>query len=484
MVIDDEVFLARRLGYGLKPGETLGPDLHKWAVRQIAEVPPLDFYGPDGSSLAGKLPPYAEPITDYGEATRQMGAYWDLERELQRHRAELGDEEYERRGFEEVFKPLTLYPAWREALARSLTAVNGPSPVFEQFWAFWVNHFAVNAEDLTKLLYGPHTRTIRSHMTGKFADMLKDAVLQPAMTFYLDNFLSAGPNSPLGKQGDTINENLARELLELHTMSPAAGYVQDDVLQTADALSGWGFYSGKSDEEPEKNKNTPFGIMFDTRRHEPGSRQILGKTYGKANKGRDQVTELMDDLSVHPATAEFLSWKLVRHFLSDIPPPDSVARVRDVWMDTGGNLVAVHTAVIDEVIAHGPGTTKFTSPTQWLHHLYRTTGIQVPTSKPLDGFNPWIDLLCQEMGEPFAGAPQPNGFSDVQEDWTSKALLERRVRYASIVAIKAPAEGRDHLFNLAARIAGADSELVQRMRSLTSTYAVTLLLSSPQFMKV
>ncbi len=410
MIQDEELFFARRLGYGLRKGETTGGPVRDWAIKQISEVPSLDFYGPDGKSIRSQLPDYAEPVPDYEEATRLVGVYFNKEHEMELLVGKMPDRERDQKQFEEVDKPMKWYPEWRNALLRSLTAVNGPSPVFERFWAFWVNHFAVKAEQMSALWYGPHTRLIRSHMTGKFADMLRDAELQPAMLFYLDNFLSTGPHSPsaLNKSGETINENLARELFELHTMSPEGGYTQADVIQAAYALTGWSIYMGKFDET--KRKGVPFGTYWDFDRHEPGPRTILGKKYGTSNRGRDQAPQLIADLAVHPATAQFLSWKLVRHFVADDPPADSVARVRDAWIQSGGDLKTIHTAVIDEVIAKAPDNEKFATPENWLHQVHRTAGIPIPLGLPKSNAEYTINLLCEELGQGYAAAPQPNGF--------------------------------------------------------------------------
>ena len=260
MAVDEELFFARRLGYGLKQGETIDGDVRDWAIKQISTVPPLDFYGPDGQSIRSTLPDLAETVPDYGEATRLVGMYFNKEHDLEEKGAS-GDQEYH-----EVDLPMKWYPEWREALLRSLTAVNGPSPVFERFWAFWVNHFTIKAEQMSTLWYGPHTRLIRSHMTGKFSDMLRDAVLQPAMVFYLDNFVSIGPHSIAARAGvpATVNENLARGLLELHTdRVPEAGYTQQDVVQDLSrALSGWQFLAAKFDDGSLLKKPPPFGAFF------------------------------------------------------------------------------------------------------------------------------------------------------------------------------------------------------------------------------
>ncbi|MEJ0012655.1 MAG: DUF1800 family protein [Bauldia sp.] len=464
MIHDEELFFARRLGYGLKQGEAISGGVRDWAVAQISEVPPLDFYGSDGKSIRSQLPDYAEPVPGYEEATRLVGFNFDNER--------IADQTAQEK----------LYPEWREALLRSLTAVNGPSPVFERFWAFWVNHFAVKAEQMTTMWYGPHTRLIRSHMTGKFAEMLRDAELQPAMLYFLDNVFSTGPHSPSGLDGpgESINENQARELFELHTMSPEGGYTQADVIQAAYALTGWSFYDGKREQ---KKRNAPFGVYWDFDRHEPGPRTIMGKKYGTSHRGQDQAPQLIADLAAHPATAQFISWKLIRHFVADDPPADSVARVRDAWMQSGGDLKVVHTAVIDEVIAEAPDHEKFSNPETWLHQMHRTASIAVPLTRPRGGHT--INILCDELGQGYAAAPQPNGYPDRKSDWISKELLERRARYAYLASSSIAAETVPYLHDFAIRLAGKDSDLVAAMQRATKPEAAaTILLASPQFMRI
>jgi uncharacterized protein (DUF1800 family) len=482
MAIDEELFFARRLGYGLKRDETVGASIRDWAIKQLSEAPPLDYYGPDNQNLRHLLPPLADPIPDYQEASRLVGLYYNKTLDLEAKQDTMPPQEFGNLYSHEVNQPQNTFPTWREALLRTLTAVNGPSPVFERFWQFWVNHFAIKAENMSSLWYGPHTRLIRSHMTGTFAQMLQDAELQPAMLFYLDNFSSTGPHSPGGRQndGETINENLARELFELHTMSPAGEYTQRDIIETSYALSGWGFYSGQRGQTIRK---MPTGVLFDIDRHEPGKRIILGKTYGTGNKGRDQAPKLIADLAIHPATAQFLSWKLVRHFVADDPPDDSVGRVKDAFIQSGGDMKTIHIAVVDEVLAKGHDTEKFTTPVTWLHMVHRTTDAPVSTTPPASGTY-WIDLLLAELGQGYNTSPQPNGFSDLKNDWTSKELLERRVRYAYMTSGRTKGEMFPFLSEYAVRLAGADSDLVSAMsKAEAPLFAVTILLASPQFMR-
>ena len=487
MALDEELFFARRLGYGLKQGETIGGSVRDWAIKQISEVPPLDFYGPDGQSIRSTLPPYAEPVADYAEATRLVGIYFNKEHELEKLAGTMPDAQLNEKIYHEVDLPQKWYPEWRDALLRSLTIVNGPSPVFERFWLFWVNHFSVKSEQMTALWYGPHTRLIRSHMTGKFSEMLRDAILQPAMVYYLDNFVSIGPHSISRRAGTagTVNENLARELLELHTMSPAGGYTQQDVVQLSYALSGWQFFAAKFDDGGILKTPPPFGSFFFFDKHEPGNRSVLGKTYDGANKGKDQAPQIITDLAVNPATAEFISRKLLRHFLADDPPDDSVANVHDAWVQSGGDLPTIHAAVIDEVLTKGHEYEKFSTPEIWFHQLHRTASLPVPTFLPKNSGVYWINLLFDELGQGYGSALQPNGYSDLKADWISKELLERRARYANLAARRINEEALAYLGDFGVRLAGPDSDLVAAMKQADNpAIAATVLLASPQFMRI
>jgi uncharacterized protein (DUF1800 family) len=329
-------------------------------------------------------------------------------------------------------------------------------------------------------------------MTGKFADMLHDAILNPAMLFYLDNWLSTGPHSPTGLGGkETINENLARELLELHTVSPAAGYTQDDVIQTAYALSGWSFYGGERNQR-DIPKSSPYGTYFNAHRHEPGTRKILGKTYDKGGKnGAGQAPAFMADLAMRSETAQFVSRKLARHFIADDPPDDSVEKIAAAWMGSDGDMIAIHTAVIDEVLGKAAENAKFLNPETWLYQVHRTTGVDVPETvvwdNGYDNSTYWISAVAAELGQPYGEPLQPNGWSDLQADWISNVLVERRLRYALQVGKKVKDAGAtvSHLTDVAQRLAGPDSALVTAVKAAgdVPSQAVAVLLASPEFLR-
>ena len=182
-----------------------------------------------------------------------------------------------------------------------------------------------------------------------------------------------------------------------------------------------------------------------------------------------------------------LATKLARHFVADEPPDDSVQRIRDAWMQSKGDLVTVHTAVIDEVIAKGPDNPKFTTPQNWVYLAHRTAHAPLPLAE-MWGRDPkaiWVSALLEEMGQAYGGVPQPNGWSDLAADWLSKELINRRLRYALKIGLSTPGSIAEHLESTAQRIAGAESDLGKTVAAADSVLdKATILLSSPQFMRI
>lgn len=486
MAIESDLFFARRLGLGLRPGEKLPAPPRQWAMDQLRQVPPLDFIGPDGKSLAAMLPPQAKLLANFDEACRVWETYKTKSVSLDAESSKIPATEYQSRQNKEIYEPYLLFPRWRDCLARTLTAVNGKSPVFERFWMFWCNHFTVATPDTEiKLFYGPHTANIRRRMIGSFEALLYDAIANPAMLIYLNNNTSTGPHSRAATgetRNNTLNENLGRELLELHTLSPSAGYTQSDVVETALVLTGWQYYAGAITNGGNP-QNIPYGTRFNAYRHEPGTRTILGKTYAPVGDGENQLRDLIHNLAVHPATAQHLSTKLARHFIADDPPTESIDRITRAFATSGGNLVAVHSAVVEEVLARAQTYPKMTTPENWLLQAYRTTGAPVPLAPPSGGEA--ILFVFKEIGQSLDECPQPNGFPDRMADWLSKEMLDRRVRQAYRIGATATDVSADSLADYAVRLAGNAAPLVQLIRRAESrAEAVALLLASPQFLKM
>ena len=262
---------ARRVGYGLKFDEAIPADAIEWASSQLSSIPKLGVIQPDGSDLLDdanfKKNKDHVPIPEMSEAVKLWGQLHNRWMEINELADTMPPSQWDELMQKEVYFRRADIVQWRDCLCRTSTAAHGEASVFEKFWTFWVNHFAVHARHFTKLFYGPHTRIIRSHMLGHFNDLARNAILNPAMLEYLDNIFSTGPNSLMVKKkwdpGATINENLAREVLELHTIGTAADFNQDDVIQMTYALTGWGIYSGKKDElEGRSIRGQEFGVYL------------------------------------------------------------------------------------------------------------------------------------------------------------------------------------------------------------------------------
>jgi uncharacterized protein (DUF1800 family) len=213
-----------------------------------------------------------------------------------------------------------------EALARLQRAVIADCGFVERLVVFWSNHFCISANKggLARMWAGSFEReAIRPHVLGRFSDMLKAVEQHPAMLFFLDNQQSLGPESRAGenrKRG--LNENLAREIMELHTLGVGGGYSQDDVTSLARIITGWTF-AGRLGQ-----LGTPGTFVFNANAHQPGAQRLLGKIY--ENNGVAQGEAALADIARHPSTAKFIATKFVRHFVADDPPPALVARLQDV----------------------------------------------------------------------------------------------------------------------------------------------------------
>ena len=238
----------------------------------------------------------------------------------------------------------------KEVGQRTLAAIHSRTPLIERLTHFWSNHFTVSiaGKPVVAVLVGAFEReAIRPHVTGRFHDMLRAVVGHPAMLIYLDNATSVGPNSRGGRARDKgLNENLARELLELHTLGVDGGYTQADVQELAKILTGWSVGRPKSDEAGQ--------FRFHRVIHEPGDKTLLGKRYREAGMAEGEAA--LADLARHPATARHIATKVARHFIADRPPPAAVDHLARVFRDSDGDLGELTRAVI--ALAGGLGRSR------------------------------------------------------------------------------------------------------------------------------
>ena len=360
-----------------------------------------------------------------------------------------------------------------EALARIQKQAEAEAGYVERLVAFWSNHFAVSVAkgQVLRATAGSFEReAIRPHVLGRFADMLKAVEQHPAMLFYLDNQRSIGPNSRAGRnRGKGLNENLARETLELHTLGVDGGYTQADVTALARIITGWTF-AGRLGRIGE-----PGSFVFLPNAHEPGPQTLLGKSYAQA--GLAQGEAALADLARHPATARHIATKLVRHFVADDPPPPLVARIAKVFADTDGDLAAVSLALIQEDDAWRPPLTKMRTPAEFLLAITRATGFVPPQPQPILG-------ALYVMGMALWGPPGPNGFPDTADAWASPEAMKVRLDI-SWRAAQQVKNGEEPLAMLEAVAGGAASPETRQAigRAESRQQALAILFMSPEFQR-
>ncbi|WP_439520355.1 DUF1800 domain-containing protein [Hydrogenophaga sp.] len=367
----------------------------------------------------------------------------------------------------------------REARARLVAAnqqalkqrwqhqVSTTTPVHERWVLFWANHFTVAATKGTTLgLVWPfENEAIRPHATGRFATLLRAATLHPGMLLYLDNAQSVGPASRQGRRRERgLNENLARELLELHTVGVQGGYTQADVTELARLLTGW-----------TVNRREGGNAVFQPNLHEPGTKRVMGREYPE---GPEALDALWTDLARHPATARHLATRLVRHFVADDPPDALVQAVARSFQRSDGDLLQTAAALFDHELAwqvHAPG--KARRPEELLVAAHRVLG-QSPEAPAR-----WVARLTA-MGQPPGLAPSPQGWPERQEDWLGPDALHKRVDWALDVG-RAQGSGVDArvLARQAWGVAMSERTLNQIDRADSGAQALALLMASPEMQR-
>ena len=436
-----------RFGLGARPDDAPPADPQRWLLSQ------LDSY---------------EPLPAAWKAQPRTPALVDVWNTMQRSVRQAP--EGQRSGIREAY----LRDGSREYQAgvgaRTTSALQTPTPFAERLVHFWSNHFAVSVDKLliVGLAGSFEADAIRPNVLGRFGDLLLAVVRHPAMLLYLDQAQSTGPGSMMGSRGRGLNENLAREILELHTLGVRTGYTQEDVTEFARALTGWtlpgdGAAAGGAT------------FRFVPALHEPGSRTILGKTY--PDGGEAQARSVIHDLVAAPATALHISRKLARHFVADDPPQALVQRLADTFSRTGGDLKSVYRELIASPEAWQPATAKFKSPWDWAVSSLRALGRR--DMAPMQAAN-----LLTQLGQPVWRPGSPAGYSDTAAAWAAPDALMRRVEVAQRLAQEAgdAADAR----SLAPRVLpGSLSEGTAGAiaRAESGGTALALLLVSPEFLR-
>jgi uncharacterized protein (DUF1800 family) len=427
---------ATRFGMGARPGEidAASSDPRGWLKAQIrtdaavipagnllsvkqvfeARVDALQGGGPPGG------PPGAPPQN--GEPTEaQRMARQQVQREARDGLAE-------------------------EIEARSRHAATTTDSFAERWLRFWANHFTVAARNAQTIgLVGPFEReAIRPHVFGNFQTLLGAATFHPGMLVYLDANRSIGPSTQAAQRRDAgLNENLAREILELHTMGVASGYSQQDIIEFAKALTGWtigtpqiarlaGLGGGQGRQAQrairaaaQQMQQAVGETIFVEQLHEPGARKVLSKTY--AGPAKQQAAAILDDIAMHPATARHVATKLARHFVADQPPPGAVAKIEAVWKKSNGHLGQLAKAVVDLDEAWGEQPQKFKTPEELLVSASRSAGAEAAFGRDQRA------VYASLAQRPFS-APSPAGWPDDTASWSGADAIKKRLEWANAVS--------------------------------------------------
>jgi uncharacterized protein (DUF1800 family) len=360
-----------------------------------------------------------------------------------------------------------------EALARLQRAVLADCGVTERLVAFWSNHFCISANkgQLGRIWAGAFEReAIRPHVFGRFADMLKAVEQHPAMLFFLDNQQSLGPGSRAGqnrKRG--LNENLAREIMELHTLGVGGGYTQEDVTSLARIITGWTFVGRQG------ILGEPGSFVFNVNAHEPGPQILLGRSYPAG--GVEQGEVALADIARHPSTAKFIATKLVRHFVADDPPPVLVARLSDAFTRSDGDLKALTLALVDSGEAWSAPLTKMRSP---YDYLVATGRLLAHVPEEPGSYLGGLSVLGQPLWSPAA----PNGFPDTNAAWAAPEGMKLRLDIAAQLSSRVgnSVDARELLeFAFADTASPETRRTIERAESRQQ--ALALLLMSPEFQR-
>ena len=449
-----------RFGLGARPGEIseASSDPRAWLLAQLS--------GPVAQASEVALSPSAGILQSLAAARQE--------------RKELG------RGADEnamvnLFKEAWLPHFRAQVLARTQSAALTHRPFAERLVQFWSNHFAVSADKglVTGIAGTLENEAIRPHACGHFTELLRAVEQHPAMILYLDNQASVGPNSRAARMLERreagrqrgINENLAREIMELHTLGVGGGYTQADVTSFARVLTGWSVGGLRGNDRGGE----PGGFVFRAAVHEPGAQIVLGRRI--AEDGLAQGEAVLHMLATHPSTARFLATKLARHFIADDPAPETVERLARVYRDSEGYLPAVYQALVDEELAWRTPAQKYKTPQELVFSTLRA--LQITPTEPQEALRSF-EFLGQRPYTPRS----PAGWPDIARGWDGSDALLHRVLWATRVGERFE-RGRDpqQLCREALGRCARPETRSALAHAASGSQALALLILSPEFQR-
>ncbi len=334
---------------------------------------------------------------------------------------------------------------------------------------FFSNHFSVSTSGRLMVGLSPtlEREAIAPNLLGNFGEMLLAVEQHPAMLIYLNNEKSFGANSRMSKKRKVgLNENLAREIMELHTLGVNGGYSQTDVIELAKGITGW------SVKNTKKEHGT--GFVFRTYGHEPGARILLGKKY--AQRGIMQGQQMLRDLAMHPSTAKYVCTKIAHHFVSENPAQSLIEKMQKTWLNNQGNIKQVMLTLFDAEEAWLESPQKFKTPREFVISSYRAIAPNRINDRTL--FNSLTNL-----GQMPFNAGSPAGFSDEESDWLGASALMARVEWSSLVSAQVKRINAEQVMATALGSSISQNTYQMVMRAESRQQASTLLLMSPEFQR-
>ena len=458
---------ANRFGLGAHPANVgrISPDPRGWLTRQIEQPDSFQLNAP---SLPGR-PQVAQALATFLIAQRERMNSGPSNLTAAEQVAAVG---VPLRALNQI--------AAEEILVRTRHGLQTDSDFAERLVYFWSNHFTVAATKATTIPWvGLYEReVIRANLTGRFGTLLIAMAQHPGMLLYLDQAQSIGPNSLIGlRRNSGLNENLAREILELHTVGVQNGYSQTDVTELAKALTGWTIASQRTQRWAPSAQPGDFVFIADW--HEPGARTVLGQRYPES--GEAQGRAILMDLAVHPSTARRVAQRIACHFVADEPPVRAIEQLEAAFLAHQGDLVSVHKALIGLPEAWVGGTTgvahKFKSPSEFLMSSLRMLGQSTIEPAPLRNA---INLV----GQPPFRAPSPAGWPDRASHWAAPDAIMKRLEWSQLLADRLGNRERPE-----DRLAGAlgpalSAETLRAIRRAESpSQGLVLALMSPEFQR-
>lgn len=451
------LFVLNRLGYGPSVGDVervSQQGTRAWIKQQLH---------PESIPLPANV---AQDFATLEQSQRKAVARLDELAAL--GRVEDGNREQRQILRREIFREISA----ADLNARLQRAVRSPRQLEELMVEFWFNHFNVySGKSEVRALAGAYEReAIRPYVFGHFRDMLGATAKHPAMLFYLDNWQSVAKGSRR-TEGSGLNENYARELMELHTLGVEGGYTQQDVTELARMLTGWTY------ERRNLAASPAAAFRFAPRWHDTGEKYWLGKKI--SHRGQDEGEHALDVLARSPATALHISQQLAAFFVSDTPSPALTQRLAKRFTDTDGDLRAVLETLFqsDEFWQAPP---RFKTPYRYVISALRLQGIQQP---PV----PAIQNTLQQMGQAIYGWPTPDGYKFSEAAWLNPLAMQKRVDFATQLGLaRLPNSGASLLtpaqmqIEIAPQLGANTRQVLQKK---TKPMQAVLLLGSPEFMR-